>query len=299
MAETSAQLTTLLPNDVLTRVERLRIHPLRRRTNHSRGEHLAGRGGTSTEFADYRDYVAGDDLRYVDWNIFARVNHPYLKLFKHEEELHVVLLLDASRSMQFEGKFQLACRIAAALGVMALMGGERVSVYACRQPGQDPVVLPPCRGRTSLKRMLQFLEGLTPGADVPIETAVGEALRRHRGKGVGVVLSDFLTVGELARPFNMLHAAGLEVYAVQILGPTELDPELAGDLRLVDAETGQTLDVSSIGELLGLYHEHRRRLAERLTDLCRQRQGRFLSLSAAEEIQSVLFDHLLLKGWIR
>ena len=81
------------------------MNPIRRQTNRLRGEHLSSKGGSSIEFADYREYSPGDDIRYVDWNIFSRLNHPYLKLFAHEEEMHVVLMLDASTSMQYENKF--------------------------------------------------------------------------------------------------------------------------------------------------------------------------------------------------
>ena len=124
-------------------------------------------------------------------------------------------------------------------------------------------------------------------------------LKRHRGKGVAVVLSDFLTLGDLTRSFNVLFNAGLEIYGLQILGPTELDPELTGDLRFVDSETQQTLDVSSVGELLGLYHEHRLALETHLSAECRKRSGRFASVSSEQPIKQVLFDTLLRKGWIR
>ena len=101
------QMTTLLTNRVLDRLQRLRIRPAGKRTSRSRGEHLSGKGGTSTEFCDYRDYTPGDDTRVVDWNIFARLHRPYLKQFHKEEERHVVLLIDASASMKFEDKLSL------------------------------------------------------------------------------------------------------------------------------------------------------------------------------------------------
>jgi uncharacterized protein (DUF58 family) len=295
----TAQFTSLLPNDVLARVERMRLNPLRRQTNRTRGEHLSSKGGSSIEFADYRDYTPGDDVRYVDWNIFSRLNHPYLKLFAHEEEMHVVLMLDASTSMQFEDKFDLARRVAAALGVMGLMNVERVSVYSCASMQSDPVILPPVTGRANLQRFLRFLEDLDGGGEFPVERAIEEALKRHRGKGVAVILSDFLTFGDVSRAFNLLHTAGLEIYALQILGPTERDPELTGDLRFIDSENQQTLDVSSVGELLGIYHDHRRALETYLSAECRKRSGRFLAVGSEEPIKEVLFSKLLRRGWIR
>ena len=144
------QMTTLLANSVLDRLGRLRICPAGKRTSRSRGEHLSGKSGTSTEFCDYRDYVPGDDTRFMDWNIFARLHRPYLKQFHKEEERHVVLLIDASASMKFEGKLNLAKPLAAAFGVMGLQNNERVSAYASHQAKDAPDRLPPCRGRASM-----------------------------------------------------------------------------------------------------------------------------------------------------
>ena len=193
----TSQFTALMDNKVLARLERMRMNPTGRLTNRSRGEHLAGKGGTSTEFSDYRDYVPGDDVRYIDWNIFLRLNRPYLKLYEHEEEQHVAVLIDASSSMQFNGKLERAKQLAAAFGVMGLMNRERVSVYSCNHVGTAPALLPPCSGRVSMKKLFEFLEGIEGGGEFPIEQAIETMLRFHRGRGVAVVISDFLTFGEL------------------------------------------------------------------------------------------------------
>ena len=299
MSVAATQFTPLLGNDVLARVERMRLNPLRRRTNRMRGEHLSGKGGTSIEFRDYRNYVSGDDIRYVDWNIFARLNEPYLKLFAHEEESQVVILLDASTSMGFEGKFELARQIGACLGVMGLMSVEKVSIYSCGAKQVGPVRLLPCSGRASLKKFFRLLEQLEPGGDFPIEEAIESVLQHHRGRGIAVVLSDYLTLGSVSRSFNLLHGAGLELYALQILSPSEIDPEMTGDLRFVDSENDATLDVSSVGELLGIYHEHRLGLERYLEVEARKRNGRFVTLSSGMSIKDVMFDTLLRRGWIR
>ena len=294
-----ARFTTLLENDVLSRLEKMRICPRRRLTNRSRGEHHASKGGTSTEFVDYRDYVAGDDVRYVDWNIFARLERPYVKLYRHEEEMHVVPIIDASSSMQYDGKFEMAKQLAAAFGLMGLMNVERVSAFVCNHAGKDPLFLPPCTGRVSRRRLFEFLENIEGGGNFPIDEAVEAVLRRHRGRGIAVILSDFLTFGDLERPLNMLFSAGLEVFAVQILAPSELHPDVTGDIRLVDCESGYTIDVSSAGDLLGIYEEHRAALEEELGILCRQRSGRFLSISSRDPLEWVLFDLFRRKGWVR
>jgi uncharacterized protein (DUF58 family) len=299
MSPANARFTTLLENKVLSRLEKMRLNPLRRLTNRTRGEHQSGKGGTSTDFADYRDYVPGDDVKNVDWNIFARLERPYVKLYRHEEDLHVVLLLDSSASMKFEGKFDRARQLAAALGTMGLMNVERVRVYTCPARAEEPLFLPPCTGRVSRGRLFDFLERLEVKGDCPFESAIDGMLSRHRGRGLVILLSDFLTFGDLQKPFNMLFSAGLEVSAIQILGPTELNPELTGNLRFVDSESGQTLDVSNVGDLLSVYHAHRLALEEEVAMICRQRSGRFLSISSQAPLESVLFDLLRRKGWIR
>lgn len=293
------KLTTLLSNETLSRVERMRLNPNRRKTNRSRGEHLSGKGGTSIEFSDYRDYVAGDDIRYVDWNIFARLRRPYLKLYRHEEEMNVVVLIDASASMNFQDKFERARQLAAAFGLMGLTNNEKVSVFACNHAGTTPKMMPPSSGRQYRSRLLTFLEGLEPGGDFAVEQAVEAMLTYHKGKGIAVVLSDFLTFGDIPKAFNMLFSAGLETYGIQLLSPEEIDPELTGDVRFVDCETGTSLDVSSAGDLLGIYHEHRLGLQEHLESTCRKRNGRFLSFSSADSVETILFENLLRRGWIQ
>ncbi len=296
---TSNQLTSLFDNQVLTRLERLRLQPSRRKTNRTQGEHASGKGGSSTEFADYRNYVPGDDIRFVDWNIFARLNRPYMKLYQYEEVMHVAILVDASNSMEFEDKFTRACQLAAALGVTALMGIERVSAYIVGPDGRPPVVMPPASGRVSIQRLFDFFERAESGGDTPIDRAVESMLRRHRGNGLAIVISDFLTPTSLSRPFNLLYSAGLEIFALQVLGPTEIDPELTGDLRLVDSEHGGTVDVSSIGELHGIYAEHRQQLEDHVRRQCRMRNGRFVSISSEAPLDWVLFDLLQRQGWLK
>ncbi|HZJ13624.1 MAG TPA: DUF58 domain-containing protein [Chthoniobacteraceae bacterium] len=297
MSESRVQLTTLLTNRDLDRLGRLRINATRRFTNRARGEHLAAKGGTSTEFCDYRDYAPGDDMRFVDWNIFSRLNRPYVKQFHHEEEMHVVILIDASNSMLFEEKFELARRLAAGFAVLGLRNQEKVSVYALRTAGAPPR-LAPCTGRASQAKTFAFIESIEGGGDAPIERGLEDFLRQHTGRGVVIVLSDFLTSGDLRRAFSLLHGSGLEIFALQILGPGEIDPEVTGDLRFFDSETAAHLDITAAGDLLAIYQEYRAAHRQMLETLAQQRSGRFLSISAAEPFERVFFDLLRRKGWV-
>jgi len=293
------QMTSLFGNAVLSRVERLRINTIRRFTNKSRGEHLFGKGGTSIEFSDYRDYVPGDDVRFVDWNIFARLNRPYLKIYEQEEEMHVVVLIDASASMGFEGKLRLARQLGAAFGVMGLMGRERVSVYSFNATGVAPRCLPTCRGRVSVSKVFSHMEGIESGGDEPLEVGIEAFLKYHVGRGVAVILSDFLTFGDVKQAFNRIFSAGLELFAVQILSPLEIEPELVGDLRLVDSESETTLDVSNTRELMNIYHDYRLGLERELNSLCQRRGGRFVSVSSEDRLEWILFDLMRRRGWVK
>ena len=297
-AEKTPSLSPLLDNDLIARIERLRLNARRRFTNRSQGEHLAGRGGTSTEFSDYRDYSPGDDIRFVDWNIFSRLHRPYVKLFRLEEEMHVAILIDASSSMLFEDKLLRARQLAAAFGIMGLMNLERVSVYVSGAADKRPIRMPSCTGQVSMRRMLDFLDQFASGGDCTIDRAIEEMLRLHRGRGVVMVLSDFLTFGDLGRSLNRLFSAGLEIFAVQILSPSEIDPDVSGDFRLIDAETGNGLDVSSATDLLGIYQEQRSRFQASLAADCRRRSGRFLSISSHQLLERVIFDQLRRQGWV-
>lgn len=297
--DTSSQLTPLFPNSTLNRIERMRLKPLRRLTNRSRGEHLSGKGGSSTDFADYRDYASGDDLRYVDWNIFARLHRPYIKQFLHEEEMHVVVMVDASSSMLFDDKLLKARQLAAAFGIMGLLNSERVSVYAIHQQQGQPWMLPPGTGRQRIRQLLQFLEKVEGGGNVPVEVAIDGLLRFHRGRGIAILLSDFLTFADLTRSMNLLFSSGLEIWGLQILSDSEINPNLEGDLRFVDSETGETLDITNAGELLSLYQDHRVWHEQTLHQQCRSRSGRFASVNSSTPLESILFDTLSRQGWVQ
>ena len=298
MSGTGARISSLLSNSEIGRVERLRLNANRRFTNRARGEHLAGRGGSSIEFADFRDYQHGDDIKYVDWNIFARLQRPYLKLYRQEEELTVTILIDASESMGFGDKLLRAKQYALATAIMGLWAGERVTVHVAGQDPKRTETLRPARGRGSLRRVIEFIERIEPGGAVPLETAIEAMLMRHRGRGVCLVLSDFLTGGDIEKGSNALFAAGLEQFLVQVLSGAELDPEFSGDMRLVDSETEAMLDVSGAGGLLAIYQDHLQAFADRLGLLAKQRSGRFMRLDCDEPFAAQFFEGWRRAGWV-
>ena len=209
-----------------------------------------------------------------------------------------MLLVDASTSMLFEDKLLRAKQLAAAFGIMGLQNVERVSAYAIHSRQDQPWLLPPGAGRTRIRKLLKFLETVEGGGDIPIEKAIETMLRFHRGRGVAIIISDFLTFGDVSRPMNLLYSAGLEVWGIQVLAESEINPNVQGDLRFVDSETQETLDITNASELLNVYQDQRIWLQNALHALCRSRQGRFMSVSSGMTLPTILFEHLCRQGWI-
>ena len=289
-----------LPTKILSRLERMRFNPRQRLTSHHRGDHLRGRGGSSTEFSDYRDYSPGDDTRFIDWNIFSRLNKPYLKLFHLEEEMHIVIFVDASASMKFDGKFDMARNIASALSMIGLYSNEKVSLYLLQDETMTfPESINPCSGRFHRKEFFRVLDNAAPGGSLPLEQGVEQVMNKHVGKGMAVLISDFLTAGDISKAFNRLFSSGLSPYALQILSPAELNPELSGDVRFVDCETQSRLDVSAAGSLTEIYREYLDKFTMELSTACTKRNGLYVLTDSTNDLEDFLFNSLIRRGWIK
>lgn len=245
----------LLDAGFLKKLERLSITPKRTFPGRMKGEKRSPRRGSSIEFADYREYVMGDDLRYVDWKAYARLERLFVKLFVEEEDLTVHLLIDASESMAFgsegrESKFDYARKVAAALGYVGLVEYDRVSVSGFSQSVGSRV--PTLRGRTAIPQLFHYLEELRPGGITDFAHALQNYVLRAPTPGVCLVLSDFFDP-HWEKGIRALLRRRFQVVLLQIVDPAEREPELAGDLRLVDAETGESREVSITPQVIARY----------------------------------------------
>ncbi len=195
--------------------------------------------GGGIEFADHRDYSHGDDFRYLDWNVFARHGELLLKRFQEEEDLHVYLLLDCSRSMAFGSppKIDLARQIVASLAYIALADLDRVAVIAFA----DDIVadFPLTRGKDRILTLLKFLEGLdVQGADTDLGRVVTAFTQRTQRRGLAVVVSDLFDPHGYERGFDLLRHRSYELHAVQLHDRLEAEPSLLGEVELADIESG-------------------------------------------------------------
>jgi uncharacterized protein (DUF58 family) len=243
--------------DVLRELDRLQLIVNEARIGTTKGERRSVRRGTSIEFADYRNYVRGDDLRRIDWNIYARLDRPFIKLFEEEEDLAVYLMLDCSASMNWGGdtepdqdKFRFSQRVMAGLGYVALNSGDRLSVLALGGTGET---LGPVRGTTFTTRLLEFLEGLQPVGGLDLNAAMKNAAIQIEQPGMCIVLSDLLSPNGYQQGLSALHDAGHEMVLIHVLSPDEIEPQLTGDLQLVDVETGFGQDVTIDANMRDLY----------------------------------------------
>src|SRR5581483_9126497 len=227
----------LLTPELLRRLEQFQLLAARRAKSAARGERRSRARGQSVEFADYRNYVPGDDFRYLDWNLYGRLDRLFLKLYEEERELPVRIFLDASESMGFgePRKFDFARQVAAAIGYVALCGFDRVSVVPFPDNPDEAAIrgaLRAVRGRKSSLAYFQHLSQLTARGGADLNQALRRGALEARQAGVAVVLSDFLDPAGYDAGLTSLVARGFQVNAVQILAPEELAPTTFGDLRL-------------------------------------------------------------------
>ncbi len=246
----------LFPADFMTRLEYLSL--MSRRV--FRGQLLAQRRtretGAGIEFADHREYAAGDDLRYLDWNIYARHGDLLIRRFQEEQDLHVYLLLDCSRSMSFENgsKFDLARQVAAALAYIALADLDCTALFAFS--AGITARLPLTRGREQILPIMRFLESLTAcGSSTGLTQGVAEFLHLRPRPGLVIMISDLFDPGGIEQPFDLLRFRGFDVHAIQIFHELEARPQLVGDAQLVDLESGSETRITVTEQQLADYHQ--------------------------------------------
>jgi len=289
----------LLDPDFMHRLEQLEITSRKIFASRQKGDRRSKRKGESSEFADYRNYVSGDDLRHIDWNIYARLDRLFLKLFLEEEDLNVSILLDVSKSMA-EGKPDkslFAKRVAAAMSYIALCNHNRVNLYAYRDAvaGQ----LAGLRGRRTMSRVVQFLETATVEGGSRFTVAAKAFALRHTQKGIVLVLSDFLDKSGVQDGLRYLFGRSLDIYLIQVLSPQELNPDLAGDLRLVDCEDEETAEITVSKPLIDKYKANLEAHCQAIRDYCTQRGASYLRVSSDSAFETLVVTHLRQRGLLR
>jgi uncharacterized protein (DUF58 family) len=288
---------SLLSAELLRRLEQFQLIAQRRAKSSAKGERRSRARGQSVEFADHRNYVPGDDFRYLDWNLFGRLDRLFLKLYEEERELPVRIFLDASESTNFGSprKIDFAKQIAAAVGYVALCGFDRVSVNVFPEAPEQNIArsgLRRVRGRKSSLTFFQNLNQVHPKGAADFNAALRRGALEARQAGVAVVLSDFLDPAGYESGLSALVARGFHVNAVQILAPEEMNPDTYGDLKLIDSESGIVQEVTFGKYRLAAYQQTVRNYCRRLKEYCQARGISFFTTTSDASLEKLLLKQL-------
>jgi uncharacterized protein (DUF58 family) len=289
----------LLPPDLLAQLERLELVTRKVFRGRMKGERRSKRKGQSVEFADFRGYVPGDDLRSLDWNLYARLDKLIVKLFLEEEDLHFYALIDASASMDFgePTKLQYAKQLAAALSFVGLVRADRVRIETLGQGLRErgPVL----RGRRSVWRMLDCLEHIEPGESASLAAGVKNFCLRNPGKGVVVLVTDLMDKEGFEAGLRYLVAQQMDVYVVQVLSQEELEPDVKGDLKLVDCEDRDEAEISVSAPLLSRYKATLNAFTASAQEFCAKRGMNYLLANNQTPVKDLIANYLRRRGLVR
>ncbi|MBW8038969.1 MAG: DUF58 domain-containing protein [Planctomycetes bacterium] len=286
------RLTELLDPDFMSRLDSLDLLSRKILKSKLQGERRSKRRGQSVEFADHRPYVAGDDLRFVDWNIYGRLEQLFLKLFLEEQDLtiHIVIDISASLSLGEPAKELFIKKLAAALGYVSLVNNNRLTISSFSEGVKGQ--LKNMRGRNYIGAMAEFL--LTSDCEGPshFDSSCRQLVAGRTGSGIMIVLSDFLFKEGLDTGLRRLISRQYDLYVIQVLSPEELAPEITGDLKLVDIEDDDTAEITISGALLKYYKRNITAYCNELKEFCARRGAAYVLANSADSVESLTLNYL-------
>jgi len=290
---------SLLDPEFMRRLEQLQLVARRVYVGRTKGERRSPLKGISAEFADYRQYVRGDDLRFIDWNVYGRLDRLFLKLFYEEQDLHFRVLFDSSASMGFgePRKILFAKKTAAALAYIGLADMDRVSVAALAGDVMD--LLPPARGKNQARKLLRFLENVPCDGETALAPAARRFLVRCPGKGLGVLITDFLDPGGYEETIRLFLQRQWELFVVHVLSRDEREPEHRGNLKLVDSETGRFTEVTINQPLLNRYRRTVEQFCGGIKQFCTARGVAYFGATSDVSVERMILEFFRKRGVIK
>lgn len=298
---------SIFGESTLRKLEQLTLVADNVRAGVMKGDRRSDKRGTSIEFADYRNYVKGDDLRRLDWNVYARLEKPFIKLLEEEEDLAVHFLVDASESMGWppadespeENKLAYAVRLAGALAHIALATGDGVTVTMLRSSENQR--WGPYRGQQNSLRLFQFLEKMAtqPSGLTELNLSLQDYALRGRRPGLAILLSDLLSPNGYQDGVSALQARGYEVALLHILSQDELEPPLVGDVKLVDAETGDEAEITLDASTLDAYRARVEAWQGEINQFCSYRGVHYIPITTDQPWEQLVLQTLRTQGLVR
>lgn len=292
------KLSDLLEPRFLARLDSLDVTSRKILQGRLQGERRSKRRGQSVEFADHRPYVSGDDLRFVDWNVYGRLEQLFLKLFLEEQDLtvHIALDVTASQSIGSPLKYRFAQQLAAALAYISLVHNNRLTV-SCYADGITSQIAN-MRGRAYLPRLAELLLAQSPAGTSDFDRACSQIAAHRIGKGIMIVISDFLYKEGYQSGLRRLISNQYDLYAIQILSPQEMSPELSGDLQLIDVEDEDTAEVTVNATLIKYYKCTLAAYCSELKEFCTQRNAHYVLTDTAASVELLVLNTLCRIGLI-
>ncbi|MGB2982520.1 MAG: DUF58 domain-containing protein [Candidatus Bipolaricaulia bacterium] len=289
----------LIDEAFLQRLANLRFMTAGRQGGRLSGSHASPRAGVSIEFADYREYVPGDDFRYVDWNIYGRLGRLLVKTFVQEADLPINLVIDSSASMQLgsPSKSRYAARLALALGYLGLRSLDRVGLFPFSDRLLDSV--PPRHGMRQLSRLLKVLTEIEPSGNTAFDHAVTELQSVRRENGLVILIGDLLDAEGLESGIGRLLHRGDEVVVIQVLDPEEVEPSGTGYTQIVDVESGRRVTMNLGRRSLAQYRQRFQAHQSRLSAFLLERRIPYFVAPTDRRLEQLIFEDLRIGGILR
>lgn len=290
---------SLFDDDFQRKLEMLAIVSRRVFSGRLRAERRSKKKGSGVEFADHRDYVPGDDFRYVDWNVFQRFGRLLVRLYEEEEDLGIYFLIDCSSSMTFGGrkKFDQARRLCAALAYVGLANLDRVTIVAL----SDEVTarMPTTRGKGRIFKVFEFLSSLEPSGLTDLGSALTTFVAQHKRRGLAVLISDLYDPQGFEAGINVLRFNKFEPYVLNVFDRRDGHPELKGDLRLYDCETGEEREVTVTPGVLKRMERALTEYREGVERFCTSRQVPYFAADVEVPFEEQVLDLFRRGGFLR
>jgi uncharacterized protein (DUF58 family) len=280
----------LFDDDFQRKLDYLAIVSRRMFAGRMRAERRTKRSGSGVEFADHRDYVAGDDFRYLDWNVYQRFGRLLVRLYEEEEDLSVYLVVDASTSMGWASgaKLRYAKRLAAALAYIGLANLDRITIVATSDHIESR--MPTARGKGRIFKVLSYLKGVTPSGTTDLGDALKTFVAQYKRRGLVILLSDLYDPQGFERGINVLRYNKFEPLVLHIVDPSDGRPRMAGDVRIYDCETGDECEVTVTPKVLEQYRAAYDAYISEIKKFCTERQVSYVPADV-----NVPFDDLVLR----
>lgn len=291
-----------LNDEFFSRLETLALNLRADLNGYFGGKHFVRSYGQTVEFADYREYQLGDDIRRIDWNLFSRFEKYFIRLFTDERQMDVQIFLDCSASMGKENraKAEYAVSVAAALGFLSVHNMDKVSFKLIKEDAVDDP-FGTIIGKNSFFRAISFLENLNFSDDADISQAVSSCANTGSNNGLSVIISDFLTRKDWKKAVDYLTYKKRQVLAIQLLSPEEEEPTYSGRVSLIDVESGDLADPRNMKlritrSLQLAYQEALKDMKADIKSFCASRGADFISVTTDKPVERMLFGELLKAG---